>query len=227
MRDNGLTPDAAIELQLLRAEIAALRTQLAPASAMPAMPDAVPRLPKWLPKVHDKHLVLPEQHYRLMRWLGHGVTAGGSLWRHNPHVRTDSELTFGERAADVMRNAFGSWTFVSGFLAFMAVWMTVNSLLLGHSAFDKYPYILLNLCLSMMAGLQGALILIAAKRADRISAEQAIAHYAETSKLDTLQTANNEMTERIEQATALLGEIHQHVTALAPLAGKLAPDEKA
>ncbi len=118
---------------------------------------------------------------------------------------------------------FGSWAFVGGFLAFMGLWMLLNSLLLGHSGFDKYPYILLNLCLSMMAGLQGALILIAAKRADRVSAEQAIAHYAETHKLDELQTTNNAMTERIETATRLLGEIHRHVTALSPLAGEFAP----
>jgi uncharacterized membrane protein len=95
---------------------------------------------------------------------------------------------------------------------------------LGRSGFDKYPYILLNLCLSMMAGLQGALILIAAKRADRVAAEQATAHYAETAKLDALQTQNNEMTSRIETATALLAEIHRHVSALAPQAGQFPPE---
>jgi uncharacterized membrane protein len=117
-----------------------------------------------------------------------------------------------------MRNAFGSWAFVGAFLAFMAVWMVVNTAVLGSRSWDPYPYILLNLALSMMAGLQGALILIAAKRADRVSAEQATAHYAETSKLDALQTQNNEMTTRIEEATGLLAEIHRHVSALAPQA---------
>lgn len=157
---------------------------------------------------------------------GKKIKTGEPLWRHHPLVRTGSQLTFGERAADVMRNAFGSWTFVGSFLGFMAVWMVANTLLLGHSGFDKYPYILLNLCLSMMAGLQGALILIAAKRADRVSAEQAVAHYAETSKLDELQTLNNAMTGRIEEATKLLAEIHRHVSALAPQAGKFSQDEE-
>jgi uncharacterized membrane protein len=181
---------------------------------------------EWLPKVSDGHLVLPERHHRLMRWLNHGVQSGGSLWRRHPQVRAGSQLTFGERSADVMRNAFGSWAFVGSFLTFMAVWMVANTLLLGHSAWDKYPYILLNLCLSMMAGLQGALILIAAKRADRVSAEQAVAHYAETDKLDQLQTLNNAMTGRIEEATKLLAEIHRHVTALSPLAGEFTQDEE-
>jgi uncharacterized membrane protein len=152
-----------------------------------------------------------------------GVRAGGGLWRWHPHVRSGAQLTFGERAADVMRNAFGSWTFVGGFLTFMAIWMTVNSLLLARHGFDRYPYILLNLCLSMMAGLQGALILIAAKRSDRVSAEQAVAHYAETLKLDKLLTANNQMTETIERATRVLDEIHRHVAALTPGAGSFPP----
>lgn len=134
-------------------------------------------------------------------------------WRHHPHVRSGTDLTFGERAADVMRNAFGSWAFVGSFLLFMAAWIALNVKLAG-GAFDKFPFILLNLGLSMMAGLQGALILIAAKRSDRVAAEQALAHYTETSKLDDLLTANNEMTTRIEAATGLLREIHRHVAGL-------------
>jgi uncharacterized membrane protein len=199
------------ELALLHAEADAMEREPAP--------PAGPR--QWLPAFRNGRLVLPEHHHQLMR----GVRPGSDLWKRHPHVRTGSQLTFGERAADVMRNAFGSWAFVGGFLSFMALWMILNSLLLRHSGFDKYPYILLNLCLSMMAGLQGALILIAAKRLDRVNAETATAHYAETAKLDALQTANNEMTAHIEEATKLLAEIHRHVTALSPLAGEFAPGE--
>lgn len=150
-------------------------------------------------------------------------------WRRHPAVRTGDELSFGERAADIMRNAFGSWSFVFGFLTFMAVWMVVNSILLrnfGHKGFDPYPYILLNLCLSMMAGLQGALILIAAKRADRVSAEAAIHHYEETKRIDTLLEENTQLTRALVAAleenttltrtihtqTCLLEEIHRHVS---------------
>jgi uncharacterized membrane protein len=134
------------------------------------------------------------------------VKHGGRLWDRHPHVRTGDQLSFGERAADVMRNAFGSWAFVGSFLAFMAVWMVGNTLFLGGHGFDKYPYILLNLALSMMAGLQGALILIAAKRADRVAAEQALSHYQETGKIDELLTTNTEMTKEIADNTkAILG----------------------
>jgi uncharacterized membrane protein len=134
-------------------------------------------------------------------------------WTKHPHVRSGDQLSFGERAADVMRSAFGSWAFVGGFLAFMALWMVLNSPL-GPHVWDRYPWVLLNLGLSMMAGLQGALILIAAKRADRVSAEQATAHYAETSKLDELLTQNTDLTAQIAKQTCRLDDIHAGLAAI-------------
>ncbi len=61
----------------------------------------------------------------------------------------------------------GSWTFIGIFVALMGAWAIVNS---SQLAWDPYPYILLNLFLSMLAGLQGAILLISAKRQDAISA---------------------------------------------------------
>lgn len=83
------------------------------------------------------------------------------------HAEATERLTRGERAADRLRNGMGSWTFVGVFLAAMAVWALANSIGLH---WDPYPYILLNLFLSMLAGLQGAILLIAAKRQDAIAA---------------------------------------------------------
>jgi uncharacterized membrane protein len=116
--------------------------------------------------------------------------------QRHPHARPDDQLTFGERAADIMRNGFGSWMFVMCFAVFLGGWMVVNTAVL-HKGFDPYPYILLNLCLSMLAALQGAFILIAAKRADRVSAEEAQAHYLETKKIDTLLVQNTALTQDI------------------------------
>ena len=102
-----------------------------------------------------------------------------SQWHKHPAVRSDDELTFGERAADVMRNGMGSWIFVGGFFAVMILWAIANSAFYlggsnGKHGFDPYPYILLNLFLSMLAGVQAAALLIAAKRQDGISSELAI-----------------------------------------------------
>lgn len=90
----------------------------------------------------------------------------------NWHKAHKAKLSMGDRAADKMRNGMGSWKFVFAFLIFMGIWAMLNTVgLVRH--WDEYPFILLNLMLSMVAGLQGAILLIAAKRADGISAAMA------------------------------------------------------
>jgi uncharacterized membrane protein len=89
------------------------------------------------------------------------------------HDRHKASLTTGQRAADIMRNGMGSWPFVGGFIGFMLIWAAINTWALAAKAWDPYPYILLNLLLSMLAGLQGAILLIAAKRQDAIAAAMA------------------------------------------------------
>jgi uncharacterized membrane protein len=124
-----------------------------------------------------------------------------SRWHAHPSVRSGLALTRGERAADRMRNGMGSWAFIGLFILMMAAWAVVNSVFWlfgahGKHGFDPYPYILLNLFLSMVAGLQGAILLIAAKRADAISSELALHD-------DQLLTEN----------TALTREVHAGVQA--------------
>ena len=144
-------------------------------------------------------------------------------WHRHPGVRSGTQLTRGERAADKMRNAMGSWAFVGAFLGIMVAWAVVNTIvlgrLLGHQSFDPFPYVFLNLFLSMLAGLQGAILLIAAKRADAIASEQSLHHLGISESLVTMMEANTELTNAVRDDTRLLHEIHKHVTAIAPDAG--------
>src|SRR5665647_2490706 len=139
-------------------------------------------------------------------------------WHKHPAVRSGDQLTLGERAADRMRNTMGSWPFVFCFFAIMVIWALVNTVLfhrvLQHKAFDPYPYILLNLFLSMLAGVQAAALLIAAKRADTIASEIAIHTEKNTEDLKGLMQENTAMTLQVKKNTDLLEEIHRHVTAL-------------
>ena len=90
----------------------------------------------------------------------------------NWHREHKNSLSEGDRLADSMRNGMGSWRFVLTFITFMAIWAFLNTAgLISH--WDKYPFILLNLFLSMLAALQGAILLIAAKRVDEINAAMA------------------------------------------------------
>jgi uncharacterized membrane protein len=119
--------------------------------------------------------------------------------RRHPAIRSGGQLTPGERAADRLRNGMGSWAFVLGALVFLAGWMVGNR----GSGFDPYPFILLNLILSCLAAMQGAILLIAARRADQISAELAAHDYA----------ADMESERLIEDVRALALVIQRHVGA--------------
>ncbi len=152
-----------------------------------------------------------------------------SLWHKHPGVRSGDQLTLGERAADRMRNMMGSWPFVFCFFGIMILWAVLNSVFYfggqhGKHGFDPYPYILLNLFLSMLAGVQAAALLIAAKRADAISSEIAVHTEKNTDDLKGLLAENTELTQEVKRNTDLLEEIHRHVAALSPGAGLFPPD---
>ncbi|PCE30240.1 MULTISPECIES: DUF1003 domain-containing protein [Burkholderia] len=88
----------------------------------------------------------------------------------------DASMTRGQRAADAVAAFGGSWIFITCFIVIMIVWVGLNSVILAKysETFDPYPYILLNLFLSMLAAIQAPIILMAQNRQsykDRMSAE--------------------------------------------------------
>ena len=125
----------------------------------------------------------------------------------NWHAEQKASLSRGERAADIMRNGMGSWNFVGGFVAFMIIWAILNTVLAGHG-WDPYPFILLNLFLSMLAGLQGAILLIAAKRQDAIAAALSQHDYdtnvAAKADIEALLQINHKQLEIITELQKIL-----------------------
>jgi len=84
--------------------------------------------------------------------------------------------TYGERLSDRIAALGGSWGFIIAFLLILATWVVLNTGILGprQEAFDPYPYILLNLFLSMLAALQAPVILMSQNRQatrDRLAAQ--------------------------------------------------------
>jgi CRP/FNR family transcriptional regulator, cyclic AMP receptor protein len=77
----------------------------------------------------------------------------------------EAESKFGERVADAVADLGGSWTFIISFLTGLAVYIVVN-LALRRSAWDPYPFILLNLILSMVAAIQAPVIMMSQNRQD-------------------------------------------------------------
>ena len=111
-----------------------------------------------------------------------------ALWHKHPAVNRD--LTFGERAADRLKHHLGSWPFLFVLNAIVAGWIILQ-VILGHHRFDPYPYILLNLMLSIIAAQQGATLQIAANRGDRIASEVAL--HTEKTADDLLQVNQQQL----------------------------------
>lgn len=84
----------------------------------------------------------------------------------NINKEFDNQLTFGQRVADKVAAFGGSWKFIIIFVSILVVWVLLNSWILVamRSAFDPYPFILLNLFLSMLAAIQAPIIMMSQNR---------------------------------------------------------------
>ncbi len=118
----------------------------------------------------------------------------------------DRSLSLGERVADKVAEVGGSWRFIIGFGVFLVVWMAINSLVLAR-AFDPYPYILLNLCLSCLAAIQAPVIMMSQNRQGEIDRLRAQNDYEVNVKaeLEILQV-HEKLNQLREQDWAALSE---------------------
>ena len=105
----------------------------------------------------------------MLNVLGRQFHAAQQLVRvraaRNANEIIEAEATVGERVADAVAGFGGSWKFIIAFMATLAIYTIVN-LALGRSAWDPYPFILLNLFLSMLAALQAPVIMMSQNRQD-------------------------------------------------------------
>jgi uncharacterized membrane protein len=104
---------------------------------------------------------LPEVEHRVVQHLGER--------RHisrDTNLEFEKKLTLGQRLADRVATFGGSWTFIIIFAAILLSWVLLNTLILTRysASFDSYPYILLNLFLSMLAAVQAPVILMSQNR---------------------------------------------------------------
>ena len=84
----------------------------------------------------------------------------------NPNVVIEEEETVGERVADTVASFGGSWTFIIAFLAALVAYSAL-SVARGQQSWDPYPFILLNLFLSMLASIQAPIIMMSQNRQDK------------------------------------------------------------
>jgi CRP/FNR family transcriptional regulator, cyclic AMP receptor protein len=124
----------------------------------------------------DRHDILillerkPHAGMDMLTVLGRQFHASQQLVRvraaRNPNEVIEEEETFGERIADTVASFGGSWTFIITFAIVLIAYSSTN-VLLRHRAWDPYPFILLNLFLSMLAAIQAPVIMMSQNRQDK------------------------------------------------------------
>lgn len=140
----------------------------------------------------------------------------------DPDAMLARQSSFGERLADRVAEFGGSWTFILIFAAVLVGWTILNTEILGRTAFDPYPYIFLNLMLSMLAAVQAPIIMMSQNRQSAKDRQMAAHDYAVNlkaeieimalhDKLDALRSDNlaailQRQQEQIELLTKLLAE---------------------
>jgi CRP/FNR family cyclic AMP-dependent transcriptional regulator len=143
--------------------------------------------------------------------LGHQFHASQQLVRiratRNPNDLIDEDYTFGERIADVVASFGGSWAFIISFGVVLVVYTGINVFLRGK-AWDPYPFILLNLFLSMLAALQAPVIMMSQNRQDkkdrlRSELDFDVNRRAE-SEIQNLSRKLNLMTDKLDDLDELL-----------------------
>jgi uncharacterized membrane protein len=120
----------------------------------------------------------PNVALEMLTALANRLRRTDELLRHtatrNVNVEEEAQLTLADRAADLIAEFGGSWKFIFSAIGFLILWVAINTLLLVHRPFDKYPFILLNLVLNMIFALQAPIIMMSQNRQshkDRLRAD--------------------------------------------------------
>jgi uncharacterized membrane protein len=137
-------------------------------------------------------------HHAVKQTLRQRKAAPGSH-KHPVNQAHFDDRDFGERIADKLSAGMGSWRFLIVQTFFMIVWVAVNAIWLLNRGWDPYPFILLNLALSLQATYAGPIVLLAGNRQ---SAKDRL----------TLEHAASEAEKGGEAVTKILDEIRKNTT---------------
>ena len=132
----------------------------------------------------------PFERAHALHWLGNQIEALGACERKaleqllhkrrasvTPLPHLAGPETSGQRIADAVARVGGSWPFIGIFIASLLGWIALNSRWVGGDAFDPFPYIFLNLLLSLLAALQAPVIMMSQNRQAAIDRQMAAHDY--------------------------------------------------
>lgn len=140
---------------------------------------------------------LSDRDRRIIQRVAHRVRAARDV-----NEVFDDRSTMGERLADRVAAIGGSWSFIIGFGVFLGAWALLNVAVLAANAFDPYPFVFLNLLLSMLAALQAPVIMMSQNRQASKDRLAAALDYEVNLKAET---AIAELHDKIDRLAAQLG----------------------
>jgi uncharacterized membrane protein len=166
-------PEELVPAQLVRDPLVEVLRQM-----FPAWDGSSPVCREDLDRARSEHITrLIKDEYGevsgLEQEIVHSIAAQELLSR-NVDAEFEEKLSLGDRVADRVADFGGSWRFIISFLAVMAAWVVLNSVVLILRPFDPYPFILLNLVLSCLAAMQAPVIMMSQNRQeakDRLRAQ--------------------------------------------------------
>ena len=112
----------------------------------------------------------------------------------------EERSTLGQRLADRVATVGGSWGFIVGFGVFLAAWAVLNCVVLAANAFDPYPFVFLNLLLSMLAALQAPIIMMSQNRQAAKDRLAAALDYEVNVKAETAIAELHDKVDRLQDA---------------------------
>ena len=131
----------------------------------------------------------------------------------DPNEVIDEKETLGERVADAVAKFGGSWRFIFSFAAFLGIWVLLNIFMPWR--WDEYPFILLNLFLSMLAAIQAPVIMMSQNRQDTKDRIRSELDYQVNLKAElgvtTLLSKTELLTEMLDDMNARLDRVETHV----------------
>ena len=159
----------------------------------------------------DRRLV-----HRVLARNGHAQDANEAFAQH---------MSFGQRMADRVAAIGGSWGFVGGFALFLVIWAAVNLLLPRPERFDPYPFIFLNLMLSMVAAIQTPVIMMSQNRQGAKDRADAAHDYEVNLKAEIEIMALHEKMDRMRtvEMEAMLARQAEQIALLTRLVERLDP----
>jgi len=180
----------------------------------------------------------PFERAHALHWLGNQIERLGESERKalermllkrtaaaDPPPLLLAPATRGQRIADAVARIGGSWSFIGVFFAVLLGWVVLNSRWLGAGAFDAYPYIFLNLLLSMLAALQAPVIMMSQNRQATVDRQMAAHDYEVNLKAELEIMALHEKMDslRTGQLAAMLDKQQQQIELLTQLLARDAP----